>query len=426
MEDVRLLIVAVIFIGVALTSHLLQRWSISTPAAVVAIGFLIGVSPLKEFDPNLASSVIRTVAEVTLALMLFHDASRIGLSNLRGRERLPGRLLLIGLPIMIVLGTVVAHLMIPSLGWIGAALAATMLAPTDAALGEQVVTDERLPGWLRQGINVESGLNDGLSVPVFLVLIELATTTQSWTPGVLGSELARLIGIGVLAGAVFGGVGSLLVRGAAKRDLMLASWSQYAVLGIALASYVSAAVLGGSGFIGAFVGGLFFGGAAREQGEEAMRLIGGVGTVMDTVAFLLLGVVMVPSLLGLLSWQIVLYAVLSLVVIREVSVGIAMLGTKAAPQTTAFIGWFGPRGLATVVFTMMLLDSTVAHKDVIATIAVTGVVLSVYAHGFTAPWLSGVYATWYESFSSRADGQPELAQVSQPPLRRVGWGGRRH
>jgi len=140
---------------------------------------------------------------------------------------------------------------------------------------------------------------------------------------------------------------------------------------------------------------------------------------MDTVAFLLLGAVIVPAALGFLSWAVVGYAVVSLVLIRGVSVAVAMLGTKAAPQTTAFIGWFGPRGLATVVFTMMLLDSDVANKGLIATVAVAGVVLSVYAHGFTAPWLSGAYASWYSSFSEHAGDSPELAHVSQPPTRRA-------
>jgi NhaP-type Na+/H+ or K+/H+ antiporter len=423
LEDVRLLIAALILLGVALASARLEKWHISVPAVVVAVGTLLGVSRFSGIDVTIAGPLIKTVAEVTLALMLFHDASRIGLSHLRGQSSLPGRLLGIGLPVMIVLGTLVGYLLMPSLGWLGAALIATMLAPTDAALGEQVVTDGRLPGWLRQGINVESGLNDGLSVPVFLVLIGLATE-HNWSWGVLGVQLLWLIGLGVVAGVIFGGVGGLLLRLAHARGWALDEWLQYGALGIALACYVAAAVVGGSGFIGAFVGGLVFGTAAREDAASAVGLVSRLGTVMDFLAFLLLGVVLVPMALGFLSWQVVLYAALSLLVVRGVSVIVAMVGTRAAWPTQLFIGWFGPRGLATVVFTLMLLEENVPNRGLIAAIAVTGVVMSVYAHGFTAPWLAGVYARWYDGYS--AHGKPEHADVVQPPSRRAAVAGRQN
>ena len=419
MEDPRLLVVALVLLAVALLSARLEKWHVSVPAAVVAIGVLFAALTPGSADISVASPVVKTVAEVTLALMLFHDASRIGLTDLRGQSKMPARLLGIGLPLMIVLGTLVGYLLMPSLGWIGAALAATMLAPTDAALGEQVVTDERLPGWLRQGINVESGLNDGLSVPIFLVLIGFATT-QTWSWGVLGQQMVWLIGMGVVAGVIFGGGGGLLARYALKRETMLDSWVRYGVLGIALACYVGAASVGGSGFIGAFVGGLVFGAAfSGETGPEAMGFVSHLGLVMDTVSFLLLGAVVVPLALPLLSWQIVLYVVLSLLVIRTVSVVVALLGTGAAWPTQLFIGWFGPRGLATVVFTIMLLEAKVANKGLIATIAVTGIVMSVYAHGFSAPWLAGLYAQWYEGYQAAGGDRPEHKDVAQPPSRRA-------
>jgi NhaP-type Na+/H+ or K+/H+ antiporter len=416
MEDVRLLMVAMVLLGVALCSRWLERRSISTPAAVVAIGFLMSLTPLYSANLTAASGAVRAIAEATLALMLFHDASRIGLKHLVGQSMLPARLLGIGLPVMIVLGTVLGYAMFPLLGWVGAALVATMLAPTDAALGEQVVSDKRLPSWLRQGLNVESGLNDGLSVPVFLVLIGLATS-QNWHWGTLGVQLATLIGVGVVAGAIFGGLGGWLVRRAQQQGAMLGSWARYAVVAIALASYVAAALTGGSGFIAAFVGGLFFGTTSHQEGPEAMGFISHLGTVFDAVSFLLLGAVLLPVAVRYLSWQVVVYVVLSLLVVRMASVFVAMAGMKARTQTKAFIGWFGPRGLATVVFTIMLLDEQVANKELIATVAVVGVVLSVYAHGFTAPWLAGRYAEWYKPLKHQMDA--ESTHVPLPQGRRA-------
>ena len=416
MEDVRILVIAMLLIVYSLVSRKLHGWWVSMPAAMVAAGYVVGPGGFDFLDISVGSEMVKFVAEVTLALMLFHDASRIGLTRLRDQTSLPARLLGIGLPIMIVLGTLVAHLLFPSIGWLGAALIATMLAPTDAALGEEVVTDKRLPPWLRQGLNVESGLNDGLSVPVFLVLVGLATS-QDWHTGALTTEFARAIGFGVLAGAIFGGGGGLLIREAQRRGYMLGSWVRYSVFAIALSCYVAAAVLHGSGFIGAFVGGLFFGATSRQRGAEVLGFTSHLGTAFDTVSFVLLGAVLVPIALQYLTWQVVVYAVLSLVLIRCVSVFVAMLGSGAAWQTTVFMGWFGPRGLATVVFTLMLLEESVANKEVIASVAVVGVVLSVYAHGFSAPGLAGVYARWYRSLDKGGKQMPEHRTVTQPSVR---------
>ena len=421
MADPRLLTAALLLLAYALLSRRLGRWWVSMPAAMVLMGFLVGPAVLNHFDLSVGSETVRTIAEITLALMLFHDAARIRLRVLWQESTLPARLLAIGLPLMIVFGALLGYVMFPSLGWIGAALVGTMLAPTDAALGEQVVSDERLPGWLRQGLNVESGLNDGLSVPVFLVLIVIATAGE-WTPGAFGSELARQIGFGVLSGLMVGGVGGWLMRRAKAAGLMRDEWVRIGVVALALASYVLAATLHGSGFIGAFVGGLMFGWASRLRGAEVMGFTGHLGEMFDAVAFVLLGAVLVPMAIPYLTWQVLLYAVLSLVVVRTASVLLAVAGTGAAWPTKLFMGWFGPRGLATIVFTMLLLDDAVPNKGLIATIAVTGVVLSVYAHGFTAPWLAGAYSHWYERSGHDIGGLPEHVEVGSPHLRRSDMG----
>jgi len=276
-DDVRTLIAMMSLLAFALLSRRLERWWISMPMAMVVLGFAAGLDGFGLIAVDPRSEIVKVAAELTLALMLFHDAVRIDLRALRRGYKLPLRLLGIGLPAMLALGTVVALGLIPGIGLVGAALLATMLAPTDAALGEAVVSDERVPVAVRQGLNVESGLNDGLSVPIFIVLLAAAADPAALESGALIAELARQIGFGVLGGLVIGGVGGLLFRMAADRGAMADSWRRIAVLTIAIGCFVSAAALGGSGFIGAFVGGVLFGLAseARSSSDNAFYLLAG-------------------------------------------------------------------------------------------------------------------------------------------------------
>ena len=417
MEDPRILVIAIVILAYALLSRVLdQRW-MSMPVVMVLVGYLVGANGLGLIGMDIQSSTVRTIAEITLALMLFHDAVRIDLRALRRGYSVPLRLLAIGLPLMIVIGTLVAWGMFPAAGFVGALLIATMLAPTDAALGAAVVSDERLPMRIRQGLNVESGLNDGLSVPVFLVALALAADPTAWHLGSLGAELLRQIGFGILGGLLVGGVGGLAFRLAARRGLMHDYWRRLAILSVALGCFVSAAALGGSGFIGAFAGGLLFGLASEARSPSDNALTGYLGSFFDAVSFLLVGAMLLPLALAALTWQIVTYAVLSLVVIRVVAVAIAMLGSNARWRTVAFMGWFGPRGLATVVFTILLIDAAVPSGTTIASAAIVGVTLSVFAHGFTAPPLVARYARWWSS-ASAAPGTPmEAHPVAEHPVR---------
>jgi NhaP-type Na+/H+ or K+/H+ antiporter len=417
MEDPRILVAAIAILVYALLSRAFDhRWT-SMPVVMVLIGYLVGANGLGFIGMDLQSSTVKTIAEITLALMLFHDAVRIDLRALRRGFSVPLRLLAIGLPLMIVIGTLVAWGMFPAAGLAGAVLIATMLAPTDAALGAAVVSDERLPMRIRQGLNVESGLNDGLSVPVFLVILALAADPTAWHLGSLGAELLRQIGYGVLGGLLVGGLGGFAFHVAARRGLMHDYWRRIAILGVALGCFVSAAALGGSGFIGAFVGGLVFGLASEARSPADNALTGYLGSFFDAVSFLLVGAMLLPLALAELTWQIVAYAVLSLVVIRSVSVAVALLGSRARWQTVTFIGWFGPRGLATVVFTVLLIDAAVPNGNLIASVAIVGVTLSVFAHGFTAPPLVARYASWWESVADMPGTRMEARPVAEHPVR---------
>jgi len=397
------LVAILVVLAYALLSARFERAWISMPMVMVAVGFVLGADGIGLVQVNIHSETVKTTAEITLALMLFHDAVRIDLRALRESIRIPARLLGVGLPLMIVLGTGVAWGMFPAIGLAAAALVATMLAPTDAALGEAVVSDKRVPVSIRQGLNVESGLNDGLSVPIFLVLLAICANPGGFESGALVTELARQIGFGVLGGVLVGGIGGVLFRVGLKRGTIMKPWRQIAILAIALGCFVSAAVLGGSGFIGAFAGGVIFGLTSEARSSEDNSLTEHLGIAFDAASFLMVGAALLPFALEYANWSVVGYAVLSLVALRLVSVVVAMLGTEAKSQTLGFMGWFGPRGLATVVFTVMLVDSGTANAGLIASIAVFGIVLSVFAHGITAPPLVSAYSTWWERISGGED-----------------------
>ena len=278
-------------------------------------------------------------------------------------------------------------------------LLAIVLAPTDAALGQAVVTLPRLPVRIRQGLNVESGLNDGICVPLFFIALALA---QADAGDLSGGEAARLvaeeIGYGVLGGVAAGALGAAVIVFAGRRKWIDEPWLQVVPAATAVLAYGLADGLGGSGFIAAFVGGAVFGALRRRQGGEVGYLVEELGGILSSVTFVVFGAIMLGPALGATTWQIALYAVLSLTVVRMLPVAIALVGTAARRPTVGFVGWFGPRGLASIVFAVIIVEEGgLAHEDVIVTTTVLTIALSILAHGLTAAPLAGRYADWFAS-----------------------------
>jgi sodium/hydrogen antiporter len=364
-----------------------------------AAGLVVGVDALGLVDPDAEGLEVETFAEATLAVVLFSDASRIDLTALRRTLHLPARLLGIGLPLTIVAGFAVALVVFPDLAWPEALLVGIVLAPTDAALGQAVVTSKRLPVRIRQSLNVEAGLNDGICVPLFLVALAVALAED----GAIGhGHAARLvfekIGYGVLMGVIAGTVAAAIVVHATARRWIDDTWLQVVPLAGALLAFTLAEAIGGSGFIAAFVGGATFGGMRRHRGGEVSHLIEQTGAVLAAVTFVLFGAVLLGPAIGDLTWQVALYAVLSLTVVRMLPVATSMLGTGARRPTVAFLGWFGPRGAASIVFALLVLEEGgLTHEDVILTTAFVTVGLSVLAHGVTAAPLAARYADWHDA-----------------------------
>jgi NhaP-type Na+/H+ or K+/H+ antiporter len=392
-----LALVALALLGVATVSQRLSGTPITPAMLFVAFGLLVGPKVLDGIDLSSRGSTVRTLAEATLALVLFCDASRIDLGQLRRTAGVPLRLLGIGLPLTIVLGAVAAAVL-GELSVEEAVVLAVVLAPTDAALGQAVVTEPRVPQRIRQGLNVESGLNDGICVPLLFAAVA-AVDVQSEITG--GRSPAKLlleeIGFGVLGGVVAGLLIAAIVVWAARRDLIAGPWRQVIPAAGAALAYGTASALDGSGFIAAFVAGIVFRLALGRDPEELNRLSEEVGGVLNGVTFVLFGAVLLEPALAEVSWKLALYAVLSLTLVRMVPVAIAMWGSRARAPTVGFLGWFGPRGLASIVFAVIVIDeSRLPHERLIVLAIYLTVGLSVVAHGLTAAPLAGRYARWYE------------------------------
>jgi sodium/hydrogen antiporter len=396
--DWSLAIVALTLLGVAAVSGRLAGTPVTAAMVFVAVGLLVGPKVLGEVDLGSSSGTVRTLAEATLALVLLCDASRIDLGLLRREVAVPLRLLGIGLPLTIALGALAAAVIFDQLSVEEAVILAIVLAPTDAALGQAVVTEPRVPGRIRQSLNVESGLNDGICVPLLFAAVAVADVESEISEGRSAATLLlEEIGYGVVGG-VLGGlvVAAILIHGG-RRGLIADQWRQVIPAAGAALAYGTASALHGSGFIAAFVAGMTFRLALGRDPEDVNELSERVGSMLNGVTFVLFGAILLGPALGELSWELVLYAVLSLTAVRMLPVGIAMLGSHARPPTVTFLGWFGPRGLASIVFAVIVIEeSNLPHEHLIVLAIYLTVGLSVFAHGLSAAPLANRYVRWYE------------------------------
>ncbi len=393
-----LAIVAVTLLGVAAISRRLYGTPVTPAMVFVAVGLLVGPKVLDGIDVGSSSAAVQTLAEATLALVLFCDASRIDLRMLRREVGVPLRLLGIGLPLTIALGALAAAVIFDQLTAAEALILGVVLAPTDAALGQAVVTEPRVPGRIRQGLNVESGLNDGICVPLLFAAVAFADVESEISEGRSAARLLfEEIGYGVVGGVLGGLVVAAIVIYAGRWKLIAGPWLPVIPAAGAALAYGIANPLGGSGFIAAFVAGMTFRLALGHDPEQINELSEQVGNVLNGVTFLFFGAILLGPALGELTWELTLYAVISLTLVRMIPVAIAMLGTRARAPTLGFLGWFGPRGLASIVFAVIVVEeSTLPHENLIVLAIYLTVGLSVFAHGLSAAPLADRYARWYE------------------------------
>lgn len=393
----------------------LGRFSVTMPVIFVAVGALMGAQALRLIDLSATSKDVETLTEITLALLLFADASSLDFRQVRDDAGLPGRLLVIGMPLVIALGGMAALGLFPEEGIGFALLLGAILAPTDAALGLPIFNNPRVPVRIRRALNVESGLNDGIATPFVALFTALVVAEETHKLGGWLASALTEIGVAVGVGAAVGLLGGWLFAAAVKRRWTSKGTEQIGNLALALCAYFGSAALGGNGFIAAFVGGLLFGYATRGHLHEATEFTETGGTLLSLFVWATFGANLVIPLFDAFNPLALLYGLLSLTLIRMLPVTIALIGTRMRRNTVLMMGWLGPRGLASVVFTLMAFESfhqAGRSHEMLFAMAGWTILLSVLLHGFSALPLANWYARRLETAGPES---PEL--VDMPELR---------
>ncbi|GAA0879482.1 cation:proton antiporter [Algoriphagus jejuensis] len=389
---------ALLILGYGLFSKKAENSIITAPMIFVVIGLLVSFFDLELLSEGPKADFVKPLMEFTLLLVLFIDGSTIDLKSLRKDRALPFRLLTFGLPLTMIAGAVIAIPMFPEVRPLILIMMAFILAPTDAALGQAVVTGEQVPRRIRQTINVESGLNDGIGLPPILVCIALLSGSAG--EGFDGQYWLTFVAKQFIYGPVIGGIVGWgcgkLVELAFKKGMMANVYQMLASVSIAVLSFWCAEFLGGNGFIAAYVAGMLLG-AQNEHLRERMKEFGEAGSqIMILFIFLLVGMILVPISYQFWDWRSFVYAILSLTVIRMIPVAISLFRSGLDMKTIWFIGWFGPRGIASVLYMLMAIIALgiEGYEKIISIITLT-VILSIFLHGVSAVPLSGIFKRKY-------------------------------
>jgi sodium/hydrogen antiporter len=401
---IELMVLAAVVFVFGLVSRRLEGTVLTAPLAFVAAGVILGPSGLGLVEFGLDEHTVLLLGEIALAIVLFADAAETNLSLLRQNEGLPLRLLGIGMPLTIALGTIIAALVLTDLAFWEAAIVGTVLAPTDAALGQAVVNNPRVPARVRQALDVEAGLNDGLSVPFLALFLTLAVAREELQPATYWIRFAlEQVGLGVLVGVGVGLAGGWLVRRVSRRRWMTEPFERLALLALAIIAWALADRMGGNGFIAAFIGGLVVGPAVERVGKQLIRFTETEGQLLNLSVFFIFGALAV-GLIEPLTWRAASYALLSLTLIRMLPVAASLLGTHLQIVSVLFMGWFGPRGLASLVLGLIVVAEAplLAGRGLIEQVVALTVLFSVFLHGITAAPLSAAYASRIEKMAPDA------------------------
>jgi len=400
----------------SLVSHRLEGSIATAPMIFVAIGMLVSPDGFDLISMGPTNSLILVFAEIALVLILFSDAARINFSALKGNRSLPTRLLVIGLPLTIFAGSVTAILMFTDIALPEAALIGAILSPTDAGLGQAIVNSPKVPARIRQALNVESGLNDGGAIPFFAFFLVLAEAEKLNIPAVTWLTFAaEQIGVGIIVGVLVGLIGGYFVNKALERGLMTGRFQWIGFLSLAIMSFVLADALGGSGFIAAFVGGIATTITGKHVSESIIEFTSTGGELCSLAVFFIFGV-LVASLFNGVTWFVVLYAIFSLTVIRMIPVAISLIKTKLQPESVLFMGWFGPRGLASIVLLLITINEApgIPGLSTIMVVVSLTVLFSVFAHGISAKPAIDRYA---KKMAALPPDAPELKDVVESATR---------
>jgi NhaP-type Na+/H+ or K+/H+ antiporter len=370
----------------------IEKAPISGPIIFLVFGLVFGPLGFDLLTFAVGDEGYKVLAELALALVLFTDASKTDFKVLKSNINIPARLLLIGLPLTIILGIVTGKMIFAEFSWIELAILATVLAPTDAALGEPVINNKSVPSKIRASLNVESGLNDGIAVPILFLLLAIYSVQNGEVTNQDAIILfVKEIGIGALVGLGITYIVARLIKLSLKKHWFEESWKPMLMITLAIGCFALAQGLHGSGFIACYLGGLLFGKMCPEEKVQFQKAAEGTGKILSFIVWIIFGAVVISENISYLSWDIVLYALLSLTLIRMIPVMLSLFKSGLTIHESLFTAWFGPRGLASIVFVVIVMDINIENNVTFAMTAVCTILFSVLAHGFTASPMSNAF-----------------------------------
>ncbi|MGX1887104.1 cation:proton antiporter [Streptomyces sp. NPDC055287] len=388
-------VIAGILFTWAVLSHRLARWSITAPIAMMAAGIAMtgGSDPPLRFEFDTAG--FEHAVEVVLALLLFVDAIEIPGGVIRREKGIVARLLGGALPLTLVFAFLTAYVFFPEQpGWTLAVLA-TVVVPLDLAPTAAVVRDKRIPARLRDVLNVEGGLNDGIVSPAFLLCtaaaVESRTRSADYAEALLGAVEAAAWAVG--AGSVIGYVAGWLLRRS-----WASGWTQHAatrlgVLTVPVAAYTLSSALGGNGFVASFVAGVCIAPAMRHLPADAVQMTDDLVALMSLALWFVFGQIVNEVFWDGFHLSVILYALVAVILARTIPVMVVLTGTGMALSDKLFLGWLGPRGVTSIVFGLLAAIELPTHgADFIALVMVMTVMLSILLHGLSAEPIGRAYA----------------------------------
>ena len=395
-------LVAVVALVYMALSRNLDRVYVTAPMVFVALGVLVSDGGLGLIVFEIDGEMAKALFKATLALLLFNEAATIRLSELKSDKGLVTRLLGIAMPLVIAAGAAVALVLFDVLSFWEAAIVGAILAPTDAALGAGVVSNHRVQQKIRRGLIIESGLNDGVALPLALVFTAAALAELGIdTKGDPLTFLLEQVGLGVVAGVALGAAAGWIMQRAVRDQSAGADWVKLSTLATALLAYAGAEAVHGNGFIAAWVAGLLFGHMVHSIAPHFDEFGERLSKLLTVLSFFVFGAIMLGPALSSITWQMVVFGLLSLAVLRPISVVLGLIGSKLHWQTITFLGWFGPRGLASIIIAALVIkEAGLPGDDIIVTITTVTVALSVYLHGISAVPGADRYADWHDRQTS--------------------------
>lgn len=388
-------VLTVLVLGYAVVSGLVSRWYVAPALIFMGLGMALGPFGLHLLDAGPGTEGYTVLAQLALTVILFNQAARLDLGTVLQRGRVTFRLLVVGIPLSLLLGALTAALLLPVLPWWEAVCLAAIVAPTEVALIDALLEDTRIPERVRHALSVESGFNDGFALAALLAAVALASARTDPHPAHWAWFMFRTEFVSLVLGVVVGAIGGLVITWSHRRGWMSDTWAQLATLAVALICFELGEQLHASGFVAAFTGGLAFAVIAlRSSTTVPTQVSDATAQLLELLVFAMFGAFAVIDGWQHAGWRVVLFSILALFAVRIVAVSVALAGTDLSRYSRLFIGWFGPRGIGTVVLGLLVIGrGDIEHTDLIAQAGVITVTLSLVLHSVTAPFGIRRYAS---------------------------------